>query len=143
MAASWQAALLGPEMMEGSLTELAKWQGKEENDWRDEQPGRMLHEAQDSPLAMLQYSPHARYYGSITTSAFYPVIVSELWHWTGKKELIEPFITPAEGVGMAGPVHQHAGRRLLLLSNTIFAGRTPPGVEGLRRRHRARRRRAS
>jgi glycogen debranching enzyme len=40
-------------------------------------------------------NPLGRYYGSITTSAFYPVIVSELWHWTGDKELVRPFVEPA------------------------------------------------
>ena len=95
LTASWEAALLGPEMMRGTLAELPRWQGKEVNDWRDEQPGRMLHEAHDNPLAALQFNPQSRYYGSITTSAFYPVVVSELWHWTGKKDLIYPLLQPA------------------------------------------------
>jgi glycogen debranching enzyme len=94
LTASWQAALLGPEMMRGTLAELPRWQGTETNDWRDEQPGRMLHESHDSPLAALQFNPQARYYGSITTSAFYPVVVSELWHWSGKKDLILPLLYP-------------------------------------------------
>ncbi len=95
LTAAWEAALLGPEMMRGTLAELPRWQGTEVNDWRDEQPGRMLHEAHDNPLAVLQFNPHARYYGSITTSAFYPVVVSELWHWTGKKDSIYPRLYPA------------------------------------------------
>jgi glycogen debranching enzyme len=65
------------------------------DDWRDEQPGRMLHEAHTGPLAALDYNPRRRYYGSITTSGFYPVVLSELWHWTGDKELIRPMVGPA------------------------------------------------
>jgi len=95
LTAAWEAALLGPEMMSGTLAELPRWQGTVVNDWRDEQPGRMLHEAHDSPLAALQFKPLSRYYGSMTTSAFYPVVVSELWHWTGNKELVYPLIRPA------------------------------------------------
>jgi len=94
LTSAWQAALAGPEMMTGTLLELARWQGREVNDWRDEQPGRMLHEAQTGPLAVLNYTPRARYYGAVTTSAFYPVVVSELWHWTGDKELIQGLIEP-------------------------------------------------
>jgi glycogen debranching enzyme len=94
LTAAWQAALTGPEMMIGTARELIKWQGKEVNDWRDEQPGRMIHEAHTGPLEALQYNPRGRYYGSITTSGFYPVVVSELWHWTGDKELVRPFIEP-------------------------------------------------
>lgn len=81
LTASWQAAPLGPEMMRGTLAELACWQGREQNDWRDEQPGRMLHEAHTGPLAILNFNPRRRYYGSVTTSGFFPVVLAELWHW--------------------------------------------------------------
>ena len=64
LTAAWQAALLGPEMMRGTLEVLARFQGRETNDWRDEQPGRMLHEAHTGPLAALDFHPRRRYYGS-------------------------------------------------------------------------------
>ncbi|HEX5731876.1 MAG TPA: glycogen debranching N-terminal domain-containing protein [Blastocatellia bacterium] len=95
LTAAWQASLVSTDMMRGGLAELAGWQGRETNDWRDEQPGRMLHEAHTGPLEMLNFNPRQRYYGSVTTSGFYPVAVSELWHWTGDKELIRPFIEPS------------------------------------------------
>ena len=95
LTASWQASLLGTEMMRGTLPVIANLQGKEVNDWRDEQPGKMIHQADSGPLATLNFNPLARYYGSLTTSGFYPVVVSELWHWTGDKELVRPFIKPA------------------------------------------------
>lgn len=95
LTAAWQAAMASADMMPGTLAELARWQGTDVNDWRDEQPGRMLHQAERGPLAMLNVHPLARYYGSITTSGFYPVLVSELWHWTGDKDLIRPFLEPA------------------------------------------------
>jgi hypothetical protein len=46
-------------MMRGTLEDLPKWQGKVENDWRDEQPGRMLHEAHTGPLTKLYYTPRS------------------------------------------------------------------------------------
>jgi len=95
LTASWQAALASTCMMSGALYELPKWQGKVENNWRDEQPGRMLHEAHTGPLADLNYNPRSRYYGAATTSSFYPVVVSELWHWIGNKGLIMPLLKPA------------------------------------------------
>src|SRR5438045_1369068 len=82
-------------MMRGTLPLIASLQGKEINDWRDEQPGKMIHQADTGPLAMLNVHPLARYYGSITTSGFYPVVLSELWHWTGDKNLVRPFVEPA------------------------------------------------
>lgn len=95
LTAAWQAALLGPEMMAGTLAVLARYRGGRVDDWRDEQPGRMLHEAHTGPLARLRFNPRGRYYGSITTSGFYAAIVAELWHWTGDRELVEPFVRPA------------------------------------------------
>jgi glycogen debranching enzyme len=95
LTASWQSAIASTGMMSGTLYELPKWQGKVENDWRDEQPGRMLHEAHTGPLAALNYNPRSRYYGAATTSSFYPVVVSELWHWTGDRSLIKPLLKPA------------------------------------------------
>jgi glycogen debranching enzyme len=95
LTTGWQAALASTAVMHGALYELPKWQGKVENDWRDEQPGRMLHEAHTGPLAKLNYNPRSRYYGAATTSGFYPVVLSELWHWTGDKSIIEPLIKPA------------------------------------------------
>ena len=90
-----QAAILSPEMMKGTLPVLARYQGTETNDWRDEQPGRMLHEAHTGPLEILNYNPRQRYYGALTTSGFYPAVVADLWHWTGDKELVRPYIEPA------------------------------------------------
>ena len=95
LTASWQAAVASPAMMRGVLKELPRWQGTVEDDWRDEQPGRMLHEAHTGPLAALYYNPRSRYYGAATTSSFYPVVVSELWHWTGDKNLVRPLLEPA------------------------------------------------
>jgi glycogen debranching enzyme len=62
LTTAWQAAMASPEMMPGTLAELARWQGTEINDWRDEQPGKMLHQAERGPLATLNVNPLARYY---------------------------------------------------------------------------------
>ena len=85
LTASWQAAMLGPEMMIGTLATLAEFQGTKTDDEIDEQPGRMIHEVHRG----------RRNYGSITTSGLYAFTLAELWHWTGDKELVKPFIDPA------------------------------------------------
>lgn len=95
LTAAWQTAPVSPDLMRGTLPELARWQGTEVNDWRDEQPGRMLHEAHAGPLAILQFNPRNRYYGAATTSVFYGFVLSELWHWTGDREVVAPLIGPA------------------------------------------------
>lgn len=95
LTVAWEAALLGPEVMHGTLPVLAALQGTVDDDWRDEQPGRMLHESHDGPLQQLLHDPKSRYYGAHTTSAFYPFVVAQLWHWTGDRDAVAPFIEPA------------------------------------------------
>lgn len=92
---SREAASVHTALMRGALAEVATHIGAEFNDWRDEQPGRMIHEMHGNPTAILNYNPHARYYGEATSSIFYPSVVADLWRWTGSKELIAPFIKPA------------------------------------------------
>jgi len=94
LTAAWEAALLGPELMRGTLPVLAELQGSEDNDWRDEQPGRMLHEAHTGPLERLNFNPKGRYYGAHTTSAFYPFVVAQLWHWTADRAAVAPCVEP-------------------------------------------------
>ncbi|HEX6083714.1 MAG TPA: glycogen debranching N-terminal domain-containing protein [Thermoanaerobaculia bacterium] len=95
LTTGWQAGLLGPEIMTGTLHALAALQGTKVDDRRDEQPGKMLHEAHTGPLATLDINPRGRSYGSITTSGLYAFIVAELWHWTGDRNLVRPLIEPA------------------------------------------------
>lgn len=97
LTVAWEAAVLGPELMRGTLPVLARLQGTQRNDWRDEAPGRMLHEAHTGPLPTLNFNPKARYYGAHTTSAFYPFVAAQLWHWTADKAAVAPYIEPALG----------------------------------------------
>ncbi|MGH9355019.1 MAG: amylo-alpha-1,6-glucosidase, partial [Terriglobia bacterium] len=95
LASSWQAALLSTAMMRGALSVLPRHQGERINDWRDEQPGRLPHEMHTSPRALLNYTPHGRYYGGVTDSIHYPVVAAAVWHWTGDKQLVKPHVNAA------------------------------------------------
>jgi glycogen debranching enzyme len=94
LTAGWESAICGPEILKGTLPVLARLQGKEDDPWRDEQPGKMLHEAHTGPTSVLRLHPRSRYYGAATTSSFYPVVLSEMWHWTGDLELVYPLLGP-------------------------------------------------
>jgi glycogen debranching enzyme len=95
LASSWQAALLSTAMMRGTLAELPKTQGAKIDDWRDEQPGKFVHELHTDPRAQLNFNPHGRYYGGVTASIYYPIVLAAVWHWTGKKSLVQRYIRPA------------------------------------------------
>ena len=95
LTASWEAAMVSTDLMRGTLPVLAETRGRITDEWRDEQPGRMIHEAHTGPLATLNYTPQGKSYGSLTTSGFYPFVVAQLWHWTGDKDAVRPFVEPA------------------------------------------------
>lgn len=95
LASSWEAAMLSPEPLRGSLRVLGERQASEENDWRDAQPGRIVHEVHTDPVSVLNYRPKSLYFGSVSTSFLYPILVSELWHWTGDLDMVRPYADAA------------------------------------------------
>ncbi|MFZ1887486.1 MAG: glycogen debranching N-terminal domain-containing protein [Candidatus Binataceae bacterium] len=92
LIASWEAALLSSQMLRGTLAELAKWQAVKQDNWRDAEAKRMLHEAHTGPVSVLNFVPQKRYYGTITTNSFFSVALAKLWRWTGERELVQPHL---------------------------------------------------
>ncbi len=95
LTAGVQSAVLGPEILAGSLEVMKRCQGTQRDDWRDEMPGRMLHEARVDPPATLEERPTGRYYGALTSAGLYALGVAELWRWTGDRERTQAWIEPA------------------------------------------------
>lgn len=95
VAVAWEAVMLSDELARGALLTLPRYQACGTNYWRDEEPGRMVHEVHANPLAVLNFTPQARYYGDVTVSIHFPALVATLWHWTGSKDAVRPFIEPA------------------------------------------------
>jgi glycogen debranching enzyme len=95
LAASWQASLLSTDMLRGAISLVAKTQSHENNAWRGAQPGRMLHESHTDPLSVLNFTPESLYFGTANKPLLFAIVVSEIWHWTGDKDLVRPFIEPA------------------------------------------------
>jgi len=95
LASSWQSSVLGPHFLKGSLDTLSSYQATEKNDWRDAQPGRMPHEVHTDPLSVLNFRPKNLYFGSVSSCSLFPIAVSELWHWTGDKELVKKYVDSA------------------------------------------------
>jgi glycogen debranching enzyme len=86
---SIQALCLQPDIARATLTFLARHQGQEVNDWRDEQPGKILHEIRLGELAVLGQVPHTPYYGSVDATPLFVVTLGEYLRWTGDRALVE------------------------------------------------------
>jgi glycogen debranching enzyme len=93
--AGWQSALLGPEVLQGSLRWCARTQGRQHVDWREEQPGRMIHEIRRGPLSELNVIPQRALYAAHTTSSLFPIALAEHWHWTGRTDVLRQYLEPA------------------------------------------------
>ncbi len=83
ITASWQGAVLGPEMLRGALEVASRTQATSDSAFHDREPGKMIHEIRRGPLSELEIIAQRGYYGTQTTPAMFTLALSELWHWTG------------------------------------------------------------
>jgi glycogen debranching enzyme len=83
LIASYQSLLIGPELARGALKSLASLQGTESNDFKDEDPGKILHEIRFGELTALGLRPHRPYYGNADATQLWLILLSEYWRFTG------------------------------------------------------------
>ena len=83
LVTSYQSIWVGPDLAKGALIALAALQGTEENDFKDEDPGKILHEIRFGELTALGLKPHRPYYGSADATPLWLILLSEYWRFTG------------------------------------------------------------
>jgi glycogen debranching enzyme len=93
---SMQTLSLRPSIAAGTLRFLARHQGTEVDDFRDEQPGKILHEIRLGELAKLKRVPHSPYYGSVDATPLFLVTLGEYVRWTGDLDLARALLPNAE-----------------------------------------------
>jgi glycogen debranching enzyme len=76
-----------PSIAEDTIRLLARTMGRELNDFRDEEPGKILHEARFGELANLGLLPFARYYGSVDSTSLFLCLLTEHADWSGDLSL--------------------------------------------------------
>ena len=97
---AYQTLLLTPEIAKGTLRFLAKYQGKEDNAFRDEEPGKIMHEFRFGELARLGVVPHTPYYGSVDATPLFLILLSEVYRWTGDLSFVRELWDAVEGALM-------------------------------------------
>jgi glycogen debranching enzyme len=85
---SLQALPFTPELAATTLRELGMRQGTRVDDFRDEDPGRILHEMRYGELTAFEERPHSPYYGCADATALYVVLLDEYELWTGDRKLV-------------------------------------------------------
>ncbi len=85
---SLQALPFKPELAATTLRELGRRQGTRIDDFRDEDPGRILHEMRYGELTAFEERPHSPYFGSADATPLFVVLLDEYELWTGDAKLV-------------------------------------------------------
>jgi glycogen debranching enzyme len=85
---SLQALPFTPELAAATLRALGQWQGSRVDDFRDEDPGRILHEMRYGEMTAFEERPHSPYYGCADATPLYVVLLDEYERWTGDRKLV-------------------------------------------------------
>ncbi len=92
---AFQSLLLNPKLAVETLRILARHQGREVNDWRDEEPGKILHEYRDGEMTRCGEMPFSPYYGSLDATPLFLILLSEAYNWTADEEMVQDLLPAA------------------------------------------------
>jgi glycogen debranching enzyme len=89
-----------PDLARGTLRFLAAHQGRRDDEFTDQNPGKILHEYRHGEMAACREIVFIPYYGSVDATPLFLMLVAEYLRWTGDHHLLdelEPAIEAALG----------------------------------------------
>ena len=92
LIAALQMLSFNPDVAKGTLRTLAHYQGVNNDPWRDEQPGKIMHEIRYGELANTNQIPFTPYYGSVDSTPLFLVLLVEYVKWTNDLTLVKELI---------------------------------------------------
>ena len=93
---SLQNITVYPEFAHGALKVLAGLQATERDDYRDAEPGKIMHELRYGELAHFKLIPHTPYYGTADATPLWLITLHAAWRATGDRALLERHMETAE-----------------------------------------------
>ncbi len=85
---SLQALPFAPELAETTLRVLGLRQGTRVDPFRDEEPGKILHESRQGELTAFEERPHSPYFGSADATPLFLILLDEYERWSGDARLV-------------------------------------------------------
>jgi glycogen debranching enzyme len=85
---AYQALAVNTDLAWGTLRGLAALQGKQDDEWREEEPGKILHEVRVGELARAGTIPHTPYYGSVDSTPLWLSVLHGAYRWTGDLDAV-------------------------------------------------------
>ena len=88
LTVGWQALMATQTLLRDSLYANAAWQGTRIDDWLDEEPGKMIHQARGGPMSVVGLDPFARYYGDWATPPDFMIMLGQYLAWTDDRQAV-------------------------------------------------------
>ena len=85
---SYQALPFVPQLASATLQVLASRQATEWDDFRDAEPGKILHELRFGELTYFEDWPQSPYYGSADSTPLFLILLDEYERWSGDTDLV-------------------------------------------------------
>lgn len=85
---SLQALPFAPDLASATLRTLAGRQGRFVDDFRDEEPGKIIHEQRFGEMTAFLERPHSPYYGAADATPLFLILLDEYERWTGDAEMV-------------------------------------------------------
>jgi glycogen debranching enzyme len=89
LIASFQALAFRPQIAVETLSVLAAYQATAIDEWRDAEPGKILHELRTGEMALAGELPHTPYYGSIDSTPLWLIVFAATFDWTGDVAFVD------------------------------------------------------
>jgi len=96
LIASHQLLTVNPGVARSTLEFLAARQGRVEDPWRDEEPGKILHEIRRGELAGAGLIPHTPYFGSADSTPLFLLLFAQYFRWTGDVDFASRLLPATE-----------------------------------------------
>jgi glycogen debranching enzyme len=88
LIASYQALPFVPQLAAATLRVLARRQATAWDDFRDAEPGKILHELRFGELTYFEDWPQSPYYGSADSTPLFLILLDEYERWSGDTDLV-------------------------------------------------------
>jgi glycogen debranching enzyme len=98
LTAAWQASLLDSYQLRGTIDTIAQHLGTRYDDAHDEQPGRVIHQHQLSPLSLLGQNPYLRYYGDYAGPGMFLIAIAWQFALSGDRDYLRRMRDPIRRV---------------------------------------------
>jgi glycogen debranching enzyme len=89
LIAALQLLPFAPEIARDTLRLLAGWQADRVDQWRDAEPGKILHELRVGEMARIDAIPHSPYYGTVDATPLFLLVLAQYVGWSGDLALFD------------------------------------------------------